>query len=193
MANKSLDELAEEIRELLGVSPPTTSTPEERRERWKRQWKANKWGTTCGVCGRSLQPTDAVWRLRTGPERYPNYTLHCTECAPKGYVRNPELYPYAKPYCVEDVGRLVGGPCDTCGRRVVQYPSFRNLWTFCCERCSWTYYNKGLAEERRADRQKLSAACGEFFEATRSDATTCSPKCRTRLYRTRVSERGAPE
>jgi hypothetical protein len=35
----------------------------------------------------------------------------------------------------------------------------------------------------------ICSACGVRFEAVRDDASTCSARCRTRLYRTRLVAR----
>jgi predicted nucleic acid-binding Zn ribbon protein len=54
---------------------------------------------------------------------------------------------------------------------------------FCSDECRWTYHNRLRHDRGEPDRQKVCEVCGTEFTATRSDAKTCSPRCRQRLRR----------
>jgi predicted nucleic acid-binding Zn ribbon protein len=54
---------------------------------------------------------------------------------------------------------------------------------FCSNRCRYRYHSARRSERTAASREKVCEACGVAFRATRSDAKTCSPKCRQRLKR----------
>jgi len=57
---------------------------------------------------------------------------------------------------------------------------------FCSERCAKRCYRAKDRKRRAEQRLKECAVCRETFEATRSDAKTCSPACRQTAYRRRV-------
>ena len=84
-------------------------------------------------------------------------------------------------------------PCVGCARSVYSY-RWRHPWQgkrpYCSKRCLWTFYNRRLSAQRAAARQTTCAVCAETFTRKRSDATTCSPKCRTALYRARMKQHG---
>jgi putative metallohydrolase (TIGR04338 family) len=54
---------------------------------------------------------------------------------------------------------------------------------FCSDVCSWTYHNHLRHLRGDEDRQKVCVVCGVEFISKRSDAKTCSPRCRQRLRR----------
>src|SRR5262249_49020020 len=54
----------------------------------------------------------------------------------------------------------------------------------CCADCRRMAANKRSRERRRVTHEPIACAvCGEMFTPTRGDATTCSGKCRQKLYR----------
>jgi|SRR5215212_3004017 hypothetical protein len=61
---------------------------------------------------------------------------------------------------------------------------------FCSDRCRWTFHNREGRHRSAAGREKTCEVCGKEFVAKRSDAKTCSPRCRqkARRQRTRSAE-----
>jgi hypothetical protein len=126
----------------------------------------------CGRCGSAFEPDETIWRL-TVPHVITPYvrrwrlSVCCSGCTPDRRQRER---------CVR--------PCEHCGRPVGVLPGRR---TFCSDRCTWSWYNAQrnarTAVERLARPQ--CRGCGKRFIQTRSDATTCSPACRQRVYRQR--------
>jgi len=79
--------------------------------------------------------------------------------------------------------------CHGCGRplAVVTESEYRTPYrkiAYCSEACRDDRRERAKRERAALDR-KVCEACGEPFEPTRSDAKTCSPACRQRLYRLR--------
>ena len=71
--------------------------------------------------------------------------------------------------------------CVVCGRRLSTGGGSR---AFCCDRCRWTYHNRLRGARMAARRAKrVCEVCGAQFTPTRSDAKTCSPRCRQKKYR----------
>jgi predicted nucleic acid-binding Zn ribbon protein len=75
--------------------------------------------------------------------------------------------------------------CLQCGMALLG-----NRSKFCSDECRWAYHNRLRHDRSEPDRQKVCEVCGTSFEAKRSDAKTCSPRCRQRLRR--ASLRPAP-
>ena len=126
----------------------------------------------CSACGRTVQPDETIYWVKTRAVWGRWKTVCCSECVSEVYRCAPSR------------------PCLTCRRPVVERT--RSSRAFCCQRCRWTFYNRRQARRREAARRKRCAACGVSFGAARSDAKTCSPKCRTRLYRSRKSSQPIP-
>jgi hypothetical protein len=68
--------------------------------------------------------------------------------------------------------------CRECGTVV-----FGSRREFCSDRCRWTYHNRERRHRTAAGREKTCEVCSKEFTAARSDAKTCSPRCRQRLHR----------
>jgi hypothetical protein len=74
--------------------------------------------------------------------------------------------------------------CETCGREIRHWDYSQPIPSACCAECKRLASNKRSRERRRVVHEpKLCAHCGEMFTPTRSDANTCSSKCRQKLYR----------
>ena len=135
---------------------------------WRRPdhpWHAGYTAEHCGVCGRPIAAGDPVsWTQQFGAWRSTLTCVHCVRPLPTSHPR----------------------PCVGCQRPVHDHRcrAQRSTRPYCCQRCLWTYYNRRHAERRQAERQKVCPVCHSTFEATRRHATTCSPACRTRRYRT---------
>ena len=135
---------------------------------WRRPdhpWHATHTAEHCGFCGRAIGAEEPVYwtrQLRRGS------SPACGQCVNHDHYRQP---------C----------PCVGCGRPVYRH---RNsvLRPHCSARCLWTFYNRRQAERRKAARQRVCAVCHAEFTPKRSDAQTCSAKCRTALYRSRRQE-----
>jgi hypothetical protein len=91
---RSLDEIAAEIHEALGTTPPSD---DEREQRVKR-WEAQKTASICGRCFKPLGADGPVWRLRRtlGQSIFGGWHTrllpHCETCA-KPYWLFDEMRP----------------------------------------------------------------------------------------------------
>jgi hypothetical protein len=78
-------------------------------------------------------------------------------------------------------------PCETCARTMYldgYHRSHRRRPLTCSYRCNYRRKLKHQSERKRVEHEpRLCAHCGEMFEPARSDAKTCSNKCRQKLYR----------
>jgi hypothetical protein len=118
------------------------------------------------VCG-----LRTFWNLYKGREcqerfQHTTYAPHCTRCA-KGRPGRPAR-------------------CGGCGREYLldwDCPRRSRYRHYCCHECYL------LHRRRKGDaaRHKACAVCGAAFDAPRSDAVTCSPKCRQKAYRLRAA------
>jgi hypothetical protein len=73
-------------------------------------------------------------------------------------------------------------PCDACGRVLRLLGRYPSRWKpiFCSDACAQRAYNI----KRRVDHETIPCAvCGEMFTQTRSDAKTCSNRCRQAAFR----------
>jgi predicted RNA-binding Zn-ribbon protein involved in translation (DUF1610 family) len=90
---------------------------------------------------------------------------------------SPHVRSYSCPECGRDV--VVVRVEDVKGRRRSAY--------YCSGRCRDERRLRVARERRARAREKACAECGAEFTATRSDAKTCSPACRQKAYRRRLS------
>ena len=132
---------------------------------------------TCSDCGRELAATELIYRMRVpvGEHGALFWAAVCQFCAP-------------------DCNWCVPEPCGCCGRPV-QYPRYiRNrLHAFCDHVCEYRYCNNVRKEQRKMARGgKVCEVRGETFEPSRADAKTCSPQCRQKAYRRRVTDNNQP-
>jgi hypothetical protein len=86
-------------------------------------------------------------------------------------------------------------PCVGCGKMLRHRTTHHYAETFCSEACADAVYarrdQRHQWKHRRSD-GICCASCGVSFRpARRGDASTCSPACRQRLYRKRVTDRSA--
>ncbi len=72
----------------------------------------------------------------------------------------------------------LGGHCLNCG--IVLMGTRQK---FCSDACRYAYHNHLRHERGEDERQKVCQVCSKEFTAARSDAKTCSPRCRQRLKR----------
>lgn len=178
-------------------------SPEERTRR-ERIVVAHRTGESCAHCGRSLEPTEPVWRctfymsLKTfyGGEHIRPFrrAVVCGNC----WGRRPKrAYEWSDRRRSIDSFDLTTGIasrhedrlgtrhhlCDGCGRPVA--PSLMKpgqRYFVCSERC--------LREARRPPPPEHTClVCEVTFTPTRKDANYCSPACRQSAYRHRKDER----
>jgi hypothetical protein len=173
------------LRVLIGEGTSSHDT----RNTHRRAVGAKETGEFCGRCGRAISPDETVWRTRERVARGQLlYTNVCRECAPER-ARQPE--PFYSERLRTHLALYDPESCEVCGRPVVwvHYPDWRH-YRCCSERCARRRYNRALALASSRARQKVCEVCGSEFVATRSDAKTCSPKCRQAAYRRRRLRQG---
>jgi hypothetical protein len=144
--------------------------------------KAATHGKICGGCGRKLRADEPVWRYQQQTGRG-LFGGTCSDLAP---------------YCAEcrrdywDV--FQSGECGTCGRPVHNTDRRRRRWIFCCGQCRGRHleaHQAATARQRRAEARGASrpcVECGEHFEPRRADSKYCSPACKQKAYRKRVTD-----
>ena len=91
---------------------------------------------------------------------------------------------------------ILPGECRGCGRKVIANKSRRKMEVFyCSNRCrNVVYGNRHRQRKRMRKVQKplplsACAVCGQNFAPKRKDAKTCSPACRQKAYRKRVTDK----
>jgi hypothetical protein len=142
---------------------------EEAAERRRLEAGAQETAEVCGKCGTTLD--GEIYRVSV----YGQFQPMCRDCAPRWMVNR-----YGKPARVIPRQDVYEWPCASCGRPVVFSMSDRQYRqrVYCSNRCRRTY-----RREETEPHQKTCAVCGTGFTAKRSDAKTCSAKCRQRLHR----------
>jgi hypothetical protein len=176
LTNLSDDELVEQTRELLGGG----KADDRERQLFARIREAKKSARCCGNCGEAIGLRKSVWiGLVAHPAFHLIYT-HSLVPLCEGCSRRQRRRFHLNPF-----------PCVTCGRNVYlreppnQY--FIRHAIACSDDCRAAYYRaKRLA--RKGPRERVCATCGETFTPPRRDAKTCSPACRQKAYRQRVTE-----
>jgi hypothetical protein len=140
-------------------------------------------GGSCAGCGRKLLDGEPVWRKRIS----------------LGYGFMGGWRTTVAPFCEECRdsyrGYFWNGRCDSCGR-VVYESEFRSNRShhYCCDTCRRRHQSAHGAAVGRECRAKARGpsrpciVCGEHFETGRNDARYCSPGCRQKAYRRRVTD-----
>ena len=181
----------------LWTSPPTASGPDraewaqrinaatgsagggadadDRREKRIRARSAARHGEHCGLCGRTFEPDEPVWRQRVIVGYFISYCWAtppvCESCKPKWS------------------GWLTPEACDGCGRPVHYEWSLRHRRrALCCNACGKRAQNRAERAARAEARgTRRCPTCAETFEPARADAKFCSSPCRQKAYRRRVT------
>src|SRR5262249_25673172 len=155
-------------------------TKEQARELWRQ---AAKSAAICAGCFRPLAATDSVtmeWR-NVGTRRNPHgvrvpICLLCTLdeiCSPWWRTKAGD---YETP-------RWHRTRCLNCSRSIRIYGYSLNART-CCEDCRRAVrLERNKIRRRVGPRERQCARCGELFISKRTDALTCSNKCRQALHR----------
>jgi hypothetical protein len=86
-------------------------------------------------------------------------------------------------------------PCLGCGKMLRHRQRHHCAETFCSDACEDAVYARREKRHER-ERRRLEGihcvSCGVLFRPTRrGDAATCSPACRQRMYRKRVTDKNA--
>jgi hypothetical protein len=164
------------------------------KERERRFRTAAKTGTHCGVCGKTLEPNEPVWRIR---RRYESdkveivYEDHpclnvfeteevvapiCSQCWSSNQY--DELDHGRDPHA----GTVMDGPCGGCGRMVYIARKALKSWLahgkhiYCCDDCSRRPVAKPAFK-------RTCETCGRTFSPKRLDARFCKPACRVAASR----------
>jgi predicted nucleic acid-binding Zn ribbon protein len=135
----------------------------------------------CACCERKFKPDEPmVWQWQLQPYGYQSVQL-CLRC-------HQSKHP-------DQLADLDQQPCETCARPMYLdgYHSFHRRRPLTCSyQCSYRRKLKHQSERKRVEHEPITCAvCGEMFTPTRSDAKTCSGKCRQKLYREARARRGA--
>ena len=122
----------------------------------------------CEKCNRDLVDDEPVYRFQDAN----GATIRrCRDCA----TRMGTIFQWRPPV-----------PCEGCGRPVsYREDRHRRLHVSCGERsCLRSIRAAGARSQRRQPRVCI---CGIEFKPTRGDARYCSPACKQRAYRQRVT------
>jgi hypothetical protein len=178
LSDRTAEEVAARGHELLGHD-------EADRAIYRLMREAQHTARCCGKCGKAIAATAPVWIgpfRNEGPFGWGTRSVpYCRTCAPRPRYRRVWYYP--EPF-----------PCVTCGRDVylrltagrVRDGIVRHAIA-CSEACRKAFY-RAQYFRRKGSRERPCEVCGEVFTQTRSDAKTCSPACRQKAYRRRVTD-----
>jgi hypothetical protein len=175
---------------------------------WELAVRACRTGEVCGTCGKPFAPGDTVYvrmaraRLRPGAPwgewSYYFRRPECAECRPEKEFaprQKDEVFRFYHARMSPTERRKYEsreGACVGCGRHVVYAPCDLARWwhLHCSERCREKFYRARRAAMK--PRTKICAVCGKGFTPPRNDAKTCSPACRQKSYRQRVTGKENP-
>jgi hypothetical protein len=141
--------------------------------------KAKKAAGCCGRCGGVIAPGAPVWIGAVSCRGYyqQDYvTLEaplCENCRDYRTWRPTRYFPPR--------------PCENCKRPVHLRQTRRVRRVVCSDGCRKALY-RAQYFRRKGSRARRCDVCGEVFTQTRSDAKTCSPACRQKAYRRRVTD-----
>lgn len=155
---------------LLAIGAWRRPTPEE-QARVARIDRAIETAETCCECSRALAPDESVVLVAAYRFRGPSAAPACRACVGEQWWKlhgNPAM-------------PIVHRRCRGCGRGVVRRWRSTLRYVTCSERCRRRAYRG----QRRTDRPRGCATCGEGFVPARADARYCSGACRQRAYRRR--------
>jgi hypothetical protein len=136
----------------------------------------------CGGCGHKLRDGEPVWRYqkKTAPGMFGGWYSALAPFCAKCRLDHWEVYESRE--------------CATCGRPVHNTDRRGRRWVFCCDQCRAQHQSSrqaAVARERRAEARDVSRPClecGEHFEPRRADSKYCSPACKQKAYRKRVTD-----
>jgi predicted nucleic acid-binding Zn ribbon protein len=140
----------------------------------------------CGECERDILPHEPVYRQGycVDPEPkecrhgFANYVVTCCAgCAVADHAGWHGRHYWLPPE-----------PCAGCGRQVFNINNrrqYQRTLTTCCPRCYSRAARLALSRKAEPSRHKTCPVCGQAFQATRTDARTCSSACKQKAYRQR--------
>src|SRR6516225_6846285 len=136
----------------------------------------------CPTCRRELGDREPVYQVRRLPPPYPGIVHVCRKCEEerhKGWGSAAGRY-------------LRTEPCDSCERPVVNLARLARRYRRSIIACSPACLKKIENARYRAKRyehptRRPCATCGQPFRPKRSDGLYCSPRCKQRAYRRRVT------
>ena len=147
-------------------------------------------GQRCEQCGHLFCETETIYRrrvyIREGETFYPEwkgwerYITHLHRDSILSVCENCVGKYFDNDFRLNEVRN-----CEYCSRPVVRqrYRRYKQH-AFCCNRCESGYYSRKQSERRAASRTDMACiTCGDLFTPKRSDAVTCSNKCRQKMYR----------
>jgi hypothetical protein len=128
--------------------------------------------------GRTVRSLAAAFRITHGGKVWRQHE----SCTPRRCMKCKRLI-----YCGEDY-RDVGDDLFLCttGKTCKKARRGRLRKYYCSVACYWRFRRHWEAVERRLDQpEKNCICCGKVFKLKRSDAVTCSSRCRQKMYRHR--------
>jgi predicted nucleic acid-binding Zn ribbon protein len=167
---------------------------DEQVQRWDWEQAAKRDAGTCVKCGRAIGADEPVWIgiswlfLDPDPRKYHSgwAPAMCHECAGEyeatGRFGSNAFGPFER----LSLARYRVGSCEGCGRSIHRFPTRARHW-LCSDRCGDLLNNQRQIWKRAAARAgKICTVCGESFDPGKSNAVTCSQKCRQKAYRQRA-------
>jgi hypothetical protein len=145
----------------------------ESHRRWERISQARRTAARCAHCGQRLAAGAPVWLGPVSHHRATSEAPLCARCngSPRVYYSSLPEY------------------CAACGRAVYRRARRRRARVVvCCYKCRWSWQRQDQ-RRRQETRRRPCPVCGRDFVPPRSDARTCSPACRQKAYRRRVTAR----
>jgi len=134
-----------------------------------RIWQADCRGKVCAQCGKEFAADEVVFRFRS--LRYSWNSACCSACRP---FPDSECVKWSTP-----------APCAGCGRLMVYQLGMPGKTPIICSRqCSID----ATRRKRRRQQQRTCIVCKINFTPERSDALTCSHRCRQKAYRDRARD-----
>jgi hypothetical protein len=135
----------------------------------------------CEACRNDLEPDAPIYRVSLS---YNDRVIIrvCAACnaRPPLFYPNPDYPDYRKWW--------PSSPCIHCGRPIIASRKGLPPKLLCCStECGAAALNAAARRKRSLCTERSCDGCGKPFGPKRIDATFCSPACRQRAYRLRLS------
>jgi predicted nucleic acid-binding Zn ribbon protein len=144
-------------------------------------------GKNCSECGAEIG--DTVYRYKPLLEYGQYRRMPTTNADPTCEACAPDWLPKLenRVYKIHMYSHRMA--CELCARGVVFVSASKNpprVRVFCSENCRNVHKENKRKARTTGPHKEACGVCGGEFIAKRSDAKTCSPACRQKLYRRRL-------